>query len=143
MAGKQVDNLPKMLTMWTEYLNNDPEIRERIGKEGICSSLGEGEKELLALSIKDLSKEYLIGVKDSTFYLQEKKGKMPLITIKTPLEAFLKMASFEDRVVWFLLNDEVHFTVCEGESWNTIVTFLETFVALQELLERKPELNVA
>ena len=132
-----------MVKLWIEYLNNDSELQKRIGKEGICASLGEGEKELMALSIKDLSEEYLIGLKDSTFYLEEKKGEMPVITIQTPLEAFLRMASFEDRVIWFLLSDEVHFTLSEGESWSNIVTFLETFVALQELLEKKPELNVA
>ena len=143
MANKQDKNLLEMLKLWIEYLNNDPEIQKRIGKEGICASLVEGETELIGLSIKDSSEEYLIGLKEGTFYLKKENGTTPAITIQTPLEAFLRMASFEDRVVWFLLSDEVDFTLSEGESWHNIVTFLETFVALQELLEKKPELNVA
>lgn len=143
MPKKKNASLSKMLTGWVEYLNDDPEVRKRLSKEGICASLGEGERELIGLSIKGSPEEYVIRLKEGTFYLEATKGKTPAVSIRTPREAFLRMASFEDRVVWFLLDDEVDVTLSEGESWHNIVTFLETFVALQELLEQRPEFKVA
>jgi hypothetical protein len=143
MEKEKDKNFSKIMDMWIEYLNNDEEIKKRIAKEGVSSSLGEGEKELIALKIKELPEQYVIGIKKGNFFFKKKKGESPRVYIETPLELFLKMAWYEDRVVWFLLNEEVRFTLIKGESWSNIVTLLEMFVALQELLDKEPKFKAA
>lgn len=124
---------------WMDYLNKDLELKKRTGVKGPSHSL-EG-RELIALDLEGLPQPYVLGLKNGMFYLEEKEAKNPLARIKISLDAFLKMAtSVDERIIWVLLSNETQFSVVEGASWSDIITVLETLVALQELLDKQPEL---
>jgi len=129
----------QFVTSWMDYLNNDPELKKRISAGGPSHSLD--GKEMIALELEGMSKPLVLGLKNGIFYCEERKAKDPFAHIRTSLDLFLKMAtSVNERVLWVLLSDETQFSVVEGAKWPDIITVLETLVALQELLDKQPEL---
>lgn len=124
---------------WMDYLNKDPELTKRVGAGGPSYSLN--GRELIALDLEGLPKPYILGLADGKFYFKEKEAEAPFANIKTSVDSFLAMAaSVDERVIWFLLGDENRFSVAKGAEWSNIITVLETLVALQELVDKQPEL---
>ena len=124
---------------WVDYLNKDPELTKRISAKGPSYSLN--GRELIALELEGLAKPYVLGLEKGKFYVKAKKARSPFVKITTSLDSFLKMAtSVNERVLWLMLSDDVQFSVIKGAEWPNIITTLETLVALQEMLDKQPEL---
>mgnify|MGYP000666250147 CR=1 FL=1 len=128
-------------SQWMDYLNQAPEFKKRVSKDGASPSL-EG-KDIIALDLEGLPKPWVISLKNGKFSIKEKEAKESVATIKMPLSSFLKLAHPEARVVWSLMDDNAQFSVAKGTTWPEIVTIFEMLVAIQELVDKKPELIAA
>ena len=126
-------------SQWMDYLNEDPELKKRTCKGGASPTL-EG-KDVITLDLEDLPKPWVISLKNGKFSIKEKEAKEPVSTIKMPLSSFLKLAHPNARVVWSLISDESQFSVGRGVTWPEIVTIFEILVAIQELVDKQPELT--
>jgi len=126
-------------SQWMDYLNEDHELKKRTCKGGASPTL-EG-KDVITLDLEDLPKPLVISLKNGKFSIKEKEAKEPVSTIKMPLSSFLKLAHPNARVVWSLISDETQFSVGGGVTWPEIVTIFEILVAIQELVDKQPELT--
>ena len=129
---------------WIEYLNNDPELKERISKGGATPSLD--GKDLLALNLKGLSKPCVVSLKDGTFSFEQRKAKDPKMTVRLPVEEFLRLVHPDARPVWNLMGvmgEDAKLEVADDISWPEVVTIFELMVCLAELADKNPELTAA
>ena len=131
-------------SQWMDYLNNDPELKMRLGPEGSTPELD--GTDVLALELDGLSKPCVVSLKNGVFSLEERKPKDPRMTVKLPLDEFLSMCHPDARPLWNLMGmmgDDMKFDVADDIPWPEIVTIFELLVCLAELADKNPELTAA
>ena len=131
-------------SQWMDYLNDDPELKERLSPGGSTPEL-DGQ-DVLALELDGLAKPCVVSLKKGTFALEERKAKDPRMTVKLPLDEFLSLCNPDARAVWTLMGvmgDDMKFEVADGIPWPEVVTLFELLVCLAELADKNPELTAA
>jgi len=128
-------------SQWMDYLNNDPELKMRMGPGGSTPNLD--DKDLLALELDGLARPCVVSLKGGTFSLEERKAKDPKMTVKLPLDDFLGLLHPDARAVWNLIGDQAKLEVADDILWPEIVTIFELMVCLAELADKNPELTAA
>ncbi len=130
-------------SQWMDYLNDDPELKERLSPGGTTPELD--GRDVLALELDGLSKPCVVTLENGTFSLEERKAKAPRMTVKLPLDEFLSMCHPDARAVWNLMGmgDDRKFDVADDIPWPEIVTIFELMVCLAELADKNPELTAA